>query len=185
MRTPGHTLSRSRGTISVTMTTSVIPPDLHQQSGFKTEYLITIGGVGGGIILVLITITLLIIIVYKINKAKNTELTYSSNDRSRARHVERNLEDGWGITMREAETGQWPQQMSSNGASLSPLVLNSCRSRLEIPISALDLHVNLGVGDFGAVYKGTLRNLHFPHRQLRTCAVKVLKGWIASNLVSP
>lgn len=171
-------------TISVTSTTmeiSVVSDDPPSRPKFKDmnhNNLLT-GGVIIGVVFTLVALLTLVSIYFRKRKRRervSNKLIYSFNG-SRKDATEHTDEANW---MGDPETGLLIATLTSrSNPSLSAAhdeVLFSHRGRLEIPFSALDLQEKLGGGTFGETFKGTLRNLDYPHRQPKPCVIKLLKS---------
>ena len=171
---PTHTVSGNSDTLFSVATPMVSDANLPSRPDLKNnEEHTLIGSVIVSVVVILVALLTLISIYCRKYKRKwkgsNNNFNGSAKD---AEHIG----EAWNMGMSDLETGLFATLTGRGNPSFSPQVLSAHGERLEVPFSALDLQDRLGNGTFGAIFKGALRNLAYPHRQPKPCVVKLLKS---------
>ena len=172
---PTHTISEASITNEISVASD--SDDLSSHSKIKDMDRILTGGLIVGVVVTSVALLTLFLIFFRKRKLKrriSNKLMYSFNG-NRRDATEHTDEANW---MGDPDTGLIIATLTSrSNPSLSEAqILSDHRGRPEVPFSALYLQEKLGNGTFGAIFKGALRNLSYPHRQPKPCVIKLLKS---------
>lgn len=166
----------------ITTTVSVTSDDQPLRSEMKTENHILIGGAIVGIVFASVSLLTLVSVYYRkrtfreMGSSNKKMYSYSCSGNRKDAQLSREARS---MRIDDPETGLIIASLTSRDNplfSMPALSLSNHENRLEVPFSALEFLDKLGNGIFGEVFKGTIRNLAYPHRQPKPCVIKLLKG---------